>query len=128
MLCSAASVDECKTNNGGCSSMRTCTDTNVKQRNTVTCGNCPSGWQNNGKNCQGLLAFKRVLKTLMCDRTSRQGQTQTFPMQISTSVPRALTRVTVSAHASTQTEDSNAMTVRVAGQMTGPQTAQVGVE
>lgn len=45
-------------------------------------------------------------------------------MQISTSVLRALTRATVSAHASTQTGDSNAMTVRVAGQMTGTQTAQ----
>ena len=34
----------CDTNNGGCDSKRTCTKTSGGR----TCGNCPSGWTNDG--------------------------------------------------------------------------------
>merc|ERR1719271_1462723 len=42
-------VDECKTNNGGCHSKRTCTNT----AGSITCGDCPAGYVNDGaKGCK----------------------------------------------------------------------------
>ena len=39
-----ADVDECAVNDGGCDSKRQCQNTNGGR----TCGNCPTGWTNNG--------------------------------------------------------------------------------
>ena len=45
-------VNECVKNNGGCNSKRKCTNTDGGR----TCGDCPSGWENNGvTGCKGLL-------------------------------------------------------------------------
>ena len=44
-------VDECLTDNGGCDSKRTCTNTPGGR----TCGDCPSGWMDDGDTlCKGL--------------------------------------------------------------------------
>ena len=44
-------VNECLRNNGGCDSKRTCTN----KEGGRTCGDCPSGWKNNGATgCKGL--------------------------------------------------------------------------
>ena len=47
-------VNECVKNNGGCNSKRKCTNTDGGR----TCGDCPSGWENNGvTGCKGLLCW-----------------------------------------------------------------------
>jgi hypothetical protein len=43
-VCPSADVDECQSNNGGCHSKRTCTNTAGGR----TCGDCASGWTNDG--------------------------------------------------------------------------------
>ena len=44
-------VNECATNNGGCDSKRTCTNT----VGSMSCGDCPAGYANDGaKGCKGV--------------------------------------------------------------------------
>ena len=52
-------VNECLTNNGGCNSAQTCTNTPGSR----TCGNCPAGYTNNGGGCAGLhwLEIQQIL-------------------------------------------------------------------
>ena len=51
IMCCIADVNECLKNNGGCDSKRTCTNIPGGR----TCGDCPSGWTNDGDTeCRGL--------------------------------------------------------------------------
>ena len=66
-------VDECLTTNGGCDSKRKCVNT----AGSMKCGDCPSGWVNDGeKGCKGLC--------LVCEHP--QSELEVFILDIQLSV------------------------------------------
>ena len=48
-VCDVADIDECQTNNGGCSAVASCTNT----EGGFTC-TCPSGYAGDGTTCSGV--------------------------------------------------------------------------
>ena len=59
-VCDVADIDECQTNNGGCSAVASCSNT----EGGFTC-TCPSGYAGDGTTCSGVQIHLLMMMMMM---------------------------------------------------------------